>query len=55
MFNGAMDRRRLLALTGGAMLVHSAGFVVSSASGADLSGDIAILREALTLHPGLYR
>jgi Peptidase family S41 len=50
--DGAMDRRIFLALGGSALLLPSQGF---GASEADLKSDIAILREALTLHPGLYR
>ncbi len=49
-----MDRRRFLALAGGAAVAPSLGFAASPTP-ADLSGDIAILREALALHPGLYR
>lgn len=47
-----MDRRTFLALGGSALLLPSQGF---GATEVDLAGDIAILREALTLHPGLYR
>lgn len=47
-----LDRRDFLALATASALVPSLSY---GASAADLSGDIAILREALTLHPGLFR
>jgi Peptidase family S41 len=47
-----MDRRTFLALSSGAALAPTLGY---GATAADLAGDIAILREALALHPGLYR
>lgn len=47
-----MNRRDLIAAAGAALLLPRQTF---AASPADLRGDIAILREALKLHPGLYR
>ncbi len=48
-----IDRRAFLALGSSAMLMPSLAGAAPTVS--DLAGDIAILREALTLHPGLYR
>lgn len=48
----AMDRRSFLATISAAAAESVFG---QSASVADLKGDIAILRSALQLHPGLYR
>ncbi len=47
-----LDRRGFLALATASALTPSLSY---GASAADLTGDIAILRQALTLHPGLYR
>lgn len=47
-----MDRRVLLMALSAAAAAPSVG---RSASVADLRGDVTILREALRLHPGLYR
>ena len=46
-----MNRRQMITATGAALLLPTA----ARATAADLRGDIAILREALTMHPGLYR
>ena len=54
MLDSMMDRRTFLASTGGALIAPSLGFAASPTS-ADLSDDILILRQALVLHPGLYR
>ncbi len=48
-----MNRRRFLATL--AALGAYATCSAQSATAADLKGDIAILRQALALHPGLYR
>ncbi len=45
-----MNRRQMIAATGATLLLPA-----TPAHAADLGGDIAILRQALTLHPGLYR
>ena len=50
-----MDRRNFLTLTAGAMLAPATAFAATAPTASDLAGDIAILREALALHPGLYR
>ena len=57
MLNDAMDRRHFLACSGGALLVptHALSGVDAARSTTSLAEDIAILREAMTLHPGLYR
>ncbi len=58
-----MNRRQTLSAIGSALgtaalapfAVPFAARAADSPSAADLKGDIAILREALALHPGLYR
>ena len=48
-----MNRRQMIAALGATALIPT--LARAATSPADLRGDIAILREALTLHPGLYR
>lgn len=50
-----MNRRDLMMAFGAAALLPRAARADEGPSQADLRGDIAILREALALHPGLYR
>lgn len=51
-----IDRRQMLAgLSATAATLPFAARAADTPSPADLKGDIAILREALALHPGLYR
>ena len=52
-----MNRRHFLGCASGAMLAPLYAFAQVNAAGssAALAEDIAILREAMTLHPGLYR
>jgi hypothetical protein len=53
-----IDRRQMLARLGAAAATAPSPWAARAAetpSVADLKGDIAILREALRLHPGLYR
>lgn len=49
-----MNRREMIAATGAALLLPT-NSSATPPTDADLKGDIAILREALALHPGLYR
>ncbi len=49
-----IDRRHFLGVASGAAIAPSLGYAATPTA-TDLAGDIAILREALTLHPGLYR
>ncbi|RYD59810.1 MAG: peptidase S41 [Sphingomonadales bacterium] len=48
-----MQRRQMLAALGASAMMPFA--MRAAASPSDLGGDIAILREALKMHPGLYR
>lgn len=52
-----MQRRGFLAAAAGAAMTGWAGrsLAADAPSTTDLAGDVAILREALRLHPGLYR
>ncbi|MEG3125538.1 S41 family peptidase [Sphingomonas sp. GB1N7] len=50
-----MNRRQLITALGAAAILPAAAFPPAAVSPADLAGDIAILTEALKLHPGLYR
>ncbi|SFJ07947.1 Peptidase family S41 [Sphingomonas sp. NFR04] len=53
-----IDRRQMLArlsATAAAATLPFAARAVDGPTAADLKGDVAILREALALHPGLYR
>lgn len=50
-----LNRRRLLQLTGGLALAASTPALSKQASAADLSGDVALMREAFTaIHPAIY-
>jgi hypothetical protein len=53
-----IDRRQMLARLSATAAATALPFAARAADGptaADLKGDVAILREALALHPGLYR
>lgn len=50
-----IDRRQMLVRLSAAAALPFAARAADVPSMADLKGDVAILREALTLHPGLYR
>jgi len=50
-----INRRQMLAALGATAAIPFAGRAADGPNATDLRGDIAILREALTLHPGLYR
>jgi hypothetical protein len=53
MFAAMIDRRSFIAMSAGVLIAPSLGHAAPTPN--DLAGDIAILREALTLHPGLHR
>lgn len=50
-----IDRRQMLAALGATAAMPFAARAADAPSATDLRGDIAILGEALSLHPGLYR
>lgn len=49
------DRRRVLQQLAGFSLLQGLGARAGGLAAGDLRGDVEILRQALTLHPGLYR
>lgn len=50
-----IDRRQILSALGATAIMPFAARASDAPTAADLKGDIAILRQALALHPGVYR